>query len=233
MDIETSRLGFRSLDLEVIKGMKLAFTLSVPGLKVDEPVQILVWRGRTEAVQFGVTVPDHQKAGSVIGNVVVTHDSVPLGRITFKIVVEPLSAEKKATIAQPVGDEVKRYTMAFVSYASDDRAKVLARIQMLRLFGIKYFQDVLHLEPGDRWERELYRHIDNCDLFLLFWSSAARDSEWVLKEVRYALARKGGDDFAPPEIFPIIIEGPPIVPPPPDLKHLHFNDPLIYFASDI
>ena len=53
----------------------------------------------------------------------------------------------------------------------------------------------------------------------------------MLKEVGYALERKRGDEFAPPEIIPIILEGPPIVPPPPELEHLHFNDRLLYFMS--
>jgi len=106
---------------------------------------------------------------------------------------------------------------------------VLKRVQMLTLLRIGYFQDVLHLKPGDRWERKLYRHIDKCDLFLLFWSTAAKRSQWVLKEVRYALKRKGGDHLAPPQIHPVIIEGPPAPEPPDELAHLHFNDKLIYF----
>jgi hypothetical protein len=100
---------------------------------------------------------------------------------------------------------------------------------MLRLARIRYFQDVLKLEPGDRWERELYRHIDRSDLFLLFWSTRAKESKWVLEEVRYAIKRKAGDDAAPPDVIPVIIEGPPIPSPPEDLAHLHFNDYLIYF----
>ena len=102
---------------------------------------------------------------------------------------------------------------------------------MLESLKIRYFQDVLSLDPGDRWQQQLYRHIDKCDLFLLFWSTAARDSQWVMKEVDYALARKQGDDLSPPEIKPVIIEGPPPVPPPPALAHLHFNDRVIYFLS--
>jgi hypothetical protein len=53
----------------------------------------------------------------------------------------------------------------------------------------------------------------------------------VLKEARYAVARKASDDLAPPEIVPVVIEGPPPVPPPSDLAHLHFDDPLIYFRT--
>ncbi len=71
-----------------------------------------------------------------------------------------------------------------------------------------------------------------CDLFLLFWSNAAKQSDWVLKEVHYALGRKGDDDTAPPEIMPVIIEGPPVVEPPPELAHLHFNDRLLYVMAE-
>jgi hypothetical protein len=65
------------------------------------------------------------------------------------------------------------------------------------------------LDPGDRWQQELYRNIDNCDLFLLFWSTWAKNSEWVRKEVGYALDRKGWDDLSPPEIRPVIVQPPP------------------------
>jgi hypothetical protein len=79
--------------------------------------------------------------------------------------------------------------------------------------------------------RELYRHIDRSDLFLLFWSTQARQSKWVLEEVRYALKRKGDDDQAPPKSVPIVLEGPPPPPPPDELAHLHFNDYLLYFMQ--
>jgi hypothetical protein len=49
--------------------------------------------------------------------------------------------------------------------------------------------------------------------------------------MRYALRSKGGDDLAPPEIKPIVIEGPPPPPPPMELGHLHFNDYLLYFMN--
>jgi hypothetical protein len=103
---------------------------------------------------------------------------------------------------------------------------------MLRLLRIKYFQDVLYLEPGDRWEKKLYQHIDKCDLFLLFWSTSAKQSKWVLEEVRYALRRKGGNHDAPPQIRPVIIEGPPAPSPPEELSDIHFNDKLIYFMTE-
>lgn len=125
----------------------------------------------------------------------------------------------------------KRYDYAFISYASQDRSEVLKRVQMLERLHIKYFQDLLTLEPGDRWNEEIYKNIDRSDVFFLFWSSAARDSKWVMKEVRYALKKKGADRFAAPEIVPIIIEGPPPVPAPDELRDIYFNDVFIYFIN--
>ena len=63
------------------------------------------------------------------------------------------------------------------------------------------------------------------------WSNAAKQSKWVRKEVLYALDRKHGDECAPPEVGPVIIEGPPIPRPWKELAHLHFNDLRIYLMD--
>ena len=123
--------------------------------------------------------------------------------------------------------EAIRYRRAFVSYSSQDRAEVLRRVQAFRIAGLSVLQDVLDLKPGERWERALYHEIDVCDVFLLFWSHAAAASEWVAKEIAYALALKAGSDDRPPAIQPVPIEGPPVPPPPETLRHLHFNDALL------
>jgi hypothetical protein len=128
-------------------------------------------------------------------------------------------------------NEPVRFTNAFVSYASQDRSDVLSRLQMLEAVGIHYFHDLLSLEPGERWERELYRHIDESDLFLLFWSKAAKKSKWVRREAARALDRQRADPAELPEIRPVMLGNPPVVPPWPELAHLHFNDRLIYIDT--
>ena len=96
---------------------------------------------------------------------------------------------------------------------------------MLNALGIDAFQDVLSLRAGDRWEERLLQELEACDLFLLFWSSAARSSEWVRREVAHALRRDEADQLA---IRPVLIEGPPVPAPWDELRHLHFNDPALY-----
>src|SRR5262249_1461814 len=162
--------------------------------------------------------------GTVIGTVTASLQSIPVGHIKVKLNV--IQATPLASVAASValGETAQRYRHAFISYASADRKEVLKRVQMLARLRIRFFQDVLNLDPGVRWEKELYRQIDQSDLFLLFWSTPARQSKWVLEEVRYALKQKGDNDLAPPEILPIVLEGPPPPPPPDALSRLQLND---------
>jgi hypothetical protein len=229
-DPDAKRLGMRSLGIPIERGTELTFYLSISELEVDDPIEQLVWNGRADSVQFGVTVPLNLTQKTVIGTVTVSQNSIPIGHLKFKLSITP-AASSNSSEPQLVGEVAHLYRKAFVSYSSKDRKEVLKRVQGLAATGIEVFQDVLNLEPGDRWEKELYRHIDECDLFLLFWSTAAKESKWVLKEVLYALERQGKDGLHPPEIIPVILEGPPPVSPPDELQHLHFNDKLLYLIA--
>jgi hypothetical protein len=228
LDVGARRRAFRSLEAPVPVGSRLDFELRMPGLEIDDHVASLTWQGRTEAVQFGVSIPSAAPVGDVIGTVSISREGVPLGHVKFTLEV---AAAAVGRAAEPQGIEARRYRFAFVSYASRDRDEVLRRVQMLSVAGVEYFQDVLDLEPGQVWSTKLEEAILKADVFLLFWSSRAKDSAWVRREVDFALARKAGDDLSPPEIRPVIIEGPPVIPPWDDLAHLHFNDRVLYFMS--
>jgi hypothetical protein len=229
-DEDAKRLGVRTLDLPVPRESVLSFHLSMPSLEVDAPAQHVVWRGRPESAQFAVSVPEGAKPSTVIGTVSAFLDSIPVGQVRFKVKIAA-GREEASPRPEPAGDSAHTFRRAFISYATKDRDKVLARVQMLKTLKIDFFQDVLSLEPGARWEGELYKQIDQSDLFLLFWSSAARDSQWVMREAAYAAERQRASREGLPAILPVIVEGPPVVEPPSDLSHLHFNDNLLYVMN--
>ncbi len=226
-DDRAERRGFQSLEAEVERGSCLTIQLILPGLRVAEPARRLTWRGRTTSVQFEAAAPAGLRPGPVIGTALVSQQGEPIGHIKFKLELTP--PEAVAAPAAPLGHDARRYELVFISYSSQDRAEVLKRVQMLKRLKVRCFQDVLDLEPGDRWEEELYRHIDRSDLFLLFWSRAAKGSAWVMREVKYALRRQGERAGGLPEVVPVVLEGPPIPAPPPELQHLHFNDQILSF----
>lgn len=224
-DADARRRGTTLLMTEIRRGSFLSFDLRLPEATVDDAIQDLRWQGRTASVTFGVRAPSEPDS-TLIGKLLISQDGDPIGKISFKIGVKPRAAAEDLPVT-PTGI-AKRFRYAFVSYASPDRAEVLKRVQILKLLEYEFFQDILSLDPGDRWERELYRAIDRSDVFFLFWSSAARDSEWVRREIDYAVAKKDGHDENPPEILPVIIEGPPAPPPPEQLADVQFSDTIVY-----
>jgi cell division protein FtsZ len=230
-DDDTVRRGFTSLTTAIELNSSLHFEVILPGVMIDNPVQLLRWRGRTESVTFEVFFPKGIQIEKLIGKVIVSQNSIPLGLIRFIIKVQHEENTIRETQSLAPTGEARHFEKAFISYASQDRSEVLRRVQMLSATRIKFFQDILTLEPGDRWAKQIYRHIDDADVFFLFWSQAAKKSEWVLKETLYALEKKSGNDLNPPEIVPILLEKP--VPDPPDeLKDIHFNDKFIYFIDN-
>lgn len=229
VDVDAVRHGSKRLRLPVPRGTVLHISISAPGLDVTNPVEELVWMGGAEGVQFVLKVPWACAAQRVLVTVTIGRGAIPLGTLRFQLsIARGTARDEGRLIPKPAEAVVTRFAKAFASYASADRAEVLRRTQMVAMLGIECFQDVLSLEPGERWQKTLYTRIDECDLFLLFWSHSARASEWVLKEARYALARQNGDAQGPPTIRPVVLEGPPVPSPPEDLGHLHFNDAMQY-----
>jgi hypothetical protein len=124
-----------------------------------------------------------------------------------------------------VGEAAHRYRRAFLSHSHDDRVKVLTYAQLLQATGITYFQDIASLRTMDDWEHRLHEAIDQCDLFLLFWTANAAHSEWVEQETRYALRRQAASVDEMPDIMPVFLE--PDAPRPPEwLKSRHFDSLL-------
>jgi hypothetical protein len=229
-DPTTTRRGAETLTTEIRRGARLHIILDAPGLAIDQSDQRIVWRGGPSKAQFSVTLPTNASGRTYQVRVRVLLDSVPIGELRFVI---QGTADEAGTISEQREGWTTRYRRAFLSYASADRIEVLKRAQMLRAAHISFFQDLLSLEPGERWERRLYAEIDRCELFFLFWSSNAARSEWVLRETEYALHRRESSLEDAPEIMPVVIEGPPIPKPPESLKHLHFSDPICYIIAGV
>ena len=229
-DLAAIERGSENLGI-VERSEQLSLYLEMPGLEIDEPEQSLTWNGEITSLKFGVTVPVTFKPRSINCKLLVSRNKVPIGHVRFTLRVSAIPRAEVSDIGLKAYQEFVRYRLAFISYASADRSEVLKRVQMLDFVKVGYFQDLLSLEAGKQWEPLVYRYIDECDVFYLFWSTAAKKSKWVKKEVRHALKRKGRKLERPPEIMPIPIEGPPPVKPPRYLSAIHFDSRFLYFIN--
>jgi hypothetical protein len=217
---ETAALrGTSSLELDIPRGSKLRVMVMCDGLKIDAPIRDAVWRGNLADVSFLATLPARTDVPALFPKVLVCLDGAVIGEVLFKISVG--DADQTARSELQSGTP-KRYERVFFSYSAKDRSKVLEVAQSYRAAGVDFFQDILNFEPGARWEKGLFKEIDRCDLFLLFWSRSSQNSEWVDKEARYALERQRARQTL--DIVPLVLEGPPAPTPPSHLAHLHFDD---------
>lgn len=222
----SAKLRAKCSEIAIKRGAAVEISCAVNTLCVDEPVQSIVWQGRLASCQFLVTVPEGTGGRSFFAVVRVSVDGSLIGRVKFRISSDPDAVGKNVGFGN-----LRRYEKPFVSYSTRDRKEVLKRVQMLQIMKSNFFMDLLSLDPGDRWKKKLYKHIDRCDLFLLFWSQAAKDSPWVLQEAEYALKRQQGNPNSEPDIVPVILEQE--VLPPPSLAQLNFNDRIHYLISQM
>src|SRR5687767_5633909 len=88
----------------------------------------------------------------------------------------------------------------FISYSSKDRPLVEPLQAIIALSAGKIFYDRLSLKPGDKWRLGIANSIKDCDLFLLFWSENASQSDEVKKEYTAALD-------ANKRVVPVVIDG--------------------------
>ena len=180
-----------------------------------------IWLGSVTTFDYDVFVPDDCPKRQL--------------RLTARVYVEEMALTDVSLIVA-VGREAgapvkvirgKNFT-AFVSYASQDRPSVAARLQGMETArrDIDLFFDRENLRRGEHWEERLYREIEARDIFYLFWSHNARDSEWVCKELDYALSHKRPDD-----IEPVPLESPEQCPPPAGLSERHFYDRWLHYTE--
>ena len=206
---------------------RITFKLQISGIEFEEDTLSVVWEERDFKVQFLAHVPKTAKVGSHNGKLLIFIDDIVVGRIGFTTRVNRFFKPSQ----KPARTNEKVFKNYFISYSSKDLDKVASRVQGMRIsdreFAKHSFWDKMFLNPGDRYEKEIYDYIDNkADVFLLFWSSNAAASEWVKKEINRAVARQKRmrrPENRLPEIRPVPIENP-IPPPPEELSDLHFGD---------
>lgn len=188
------------------------------GLNVTPPRQNFTWQGQRTHLDFDVTISSTTPTGTAtrikfdgfVDGIVVARLRVGLDVIEPDV---PPTGRNEVTIGSA--------RTAFASYASPDRERVLDRVASVRAAtGLEVWMDCVNLRPNDRWRELLGPEIEARDLFLLFWSTPAAQSEWVDWEWRAALAKKGLDGM---QLHPL----ENVSTLPAELKPLHSTDPLM------
>ena len=229
IDQQRGRQILHPLDIPLRVGDRVDIALEPNGLRIAEETprsQSVVWAAVSTSVNFLISSPWSLFRRRCLPVVRLSIDGRPIGRVVFTMDV---GIFQRSSAAQAAGAG-KRYRKAFLSYSSTDRGEVLKRAQAMKLAGLEFYQDILHLEPGERWTTRLRDEIASADVFFLFWSENASRSKWVMKEAKYALSSQRNSALGAPDIVPVILQVPPPLPPA-FLKHIHFGDAHAFAIS--
>lgn len=197
-------------------GTPVTVRVSGAHIRAEPSTRTFEWNGRENLLSFVLAVEPQAPACAIPLCFEAFIEGVSVAFIPLSVTI---GAEREArevgTFSQPV------LSSAFASYASHDASLVALCLSALKRWdpGLDIFMDCLDLTPNEEWQGELKRVIPSKEAFLLFWSVSASKSPWVAWELQQAKASKGLG-----WIRPMPIEDPAIVPPPEDLKHLHFGD---------
>ena len=212
--------------VSVTRGAILTIRIDIVGLEVPEPVDTVVWDGVPTNASFIVNVPPETKVGMYPGKASIGYQGITIVKVAF--VVSVTRYDHREYIDR--SDRPIYPRTAFASYASENREEVLSRVQGMRKIApdLEIFVDVFSLRSGQNWQDKLEEHVPKKDIFYLFWSQAAARSEWVGREWKLALDRRGLN-----YIDPVPLEEPDRAPPPQELAALHFSDAyLVYIAYE-
>jgi hypothetical protein len=231
-DEDARERGSEMLEGRIERGKKLSFSLEMPDLQIAQPTKSLVWKGEADSVRFNVKVPKDCAPRNINGTVYVSYENAPVAEIVFKLKVVAAAAPQTeaASVATAPPQQFIKYKHAYISYFSKDRKRVLMVLQGMKAgmewAGMTYFMDK-DINSGEYWNDVIQQNLDKSDVVVIFWSTAAKESVEVRKEIEYALQRKGGIKERAPFFRPLTIELPLPMPLPDGLESLHFNDEML------
>ena len=78
----------------------------------------------------------------------------------------------------------------FISYASEDRVRILDLVERLRGAGVSVWIDQMGIEGATMWSQEIVEAIDGCKVLILAISERSTESENVVKELALASERR-------------------------------------------
>jgi hypothetical protein len=205
----------------VVPGTDIIVIPQIDGVQFQPPQVVMEWRNDVQRAPFQFRADARLDGTTARGQVSLFAGPLLLAEMSLVIRVSAVDAAHAAR--DGVTESVSPYRKVFASYSHRDEAIVRQMESYAIAFGDEYLRDVRSLRAGERWDERRLKLIDEADVFQLFWSWNALESEYVRREWIYAL-ELGRKNF----VRPVYWQDPlPEVPernlPSPELRTLHFQ----------
>jgi tetratricopeptide (TPR) repeat protein len=225
--IRTPKTAKQTARLKI--GTLVTITPECDEFEIEPAAVTKKWNGDWTRYDF-----DFKPTADLMGEIVIIRVSIAVSGIEIAHINCPIEIAQKsiAPVNEPVKNPLaaakmtavqsKMYQRVFISYSRRDKAVVEAyRLAQLAL-GNDVFMDTYSIRVGENWQAALARAIDEADIFQLFWSEPASQSDNIRDEWDYALNHKCPDTQCESFIRPVFWEQPMPIPPR-ELVHLNFR----------
>jgi TIR domain len=200
----------------MIRESEITLIPDVPGIRFNPPRRSFSWAGdvRVHEQNFFMRAPLALAGKLARGRISIFFGQLLLAEIPLYLRVGKDLMAKEESWAK---GGAKRFRKVYASYSNLDVKVVEAMQRQSRAIGYEYLREVVKLRSSQQWnEPLLLAMISDADVFQLFWSRNAAQSDHVEKEWRQALALQR-EAF----VRPVFWESP--MPEAPDrLRRLRF-----------
>lgn len=206
--------------IEVPSESTITVIPDIPGLNFDIlEANLRLWED-VQSVEFRFKPTTDLQCHLYEGWVHFWLESIALADVRIKIFV---SDDKTHDVYQAAMAEANShpYRAIFPSYSNKDETIVERLDVYAASFGDEYFRDLTRLRTGQSWRPELMKFIQTADVFQLFWSSQAAESQYVEDEWRHALTERAKRND-PYFLRPVYRTPKPQQPIPDDQNGVHF-----------
>ena len=204
---------------------EVTFAPELEHAEFNPPRITFLWKETVHRAAFRFRVDGEAVDSSVRGSINVYLGPFLAATIALRIKVGAPGAATGQPVIQP--KTVAAYRNIFVSYAHRDKAIVDICQHYAKAFGDRFLRDCVDLRAGQQWNDGLLSLIEKADVFQLFWSANARDSDYVRQEVAHAL-QLNRPGFIRPTYWEA--DWPRPWSTDPDISVLHFE--RLPFAKD-
>ncbi len=210
------RKTFDVPDALIAPGSEITIIPEIRGCAFDPPSAKIIWKGAWQRARFQVQAR-------------IARSQPAFGYVNFRLGITQIAEvsvyfhvleNHREIVSSPSTQHLNHtgsiFRKIFASYSRKDSEIVDHLERVYTALGDEYLRDIESLRSGEEWEPALLDMIDSADIFQLYWSENARQSQHVTKEWRYALARK-----IPRFVRPFYWQKP-MTAPPQELGKYHF-----------
>jgi tetratricopeptide (TPR) repeat protein len=203
---------------QIPPGTYLTIVPACDGIEFNPPYVRLKWGGKEERAVFAFEADDRLTGSAVNGEIDIYLEMLNIATLRLAFLCDEAG---KATPDDPQEATAALYERIFASYSHADTAVVEACRRAYVALGMDVLIDSEDLRSGELFTPALMGMIEEANVFQLFWSDRAAQSEFVRKEWMHALNLNRAPGF----IRPVRWERP-LTPAPAELDGLgiHFTD---------